>query len=225
MKLIATLLKSVTVVLLAISSASADTLLSNFQQANSYSASMGSGSPSGRYAAEFFAGSLAPVWDMTAVTLKFGGPTLWGAQNNGPILYSAYIFSGANNKPTSQLASLGSFNFTSQTDSILQVTLNPSTQVSLTANSEYWIVVGAVTSCPGGILEGTGTRRNDVVGSNWHYGIYGSLFDGGTFLPTSGGTSTTFLEIQAVPQAVPEPSMLALAGVAAAALYRRWKRP
>jgi len=115
---------------------------------------------------------------------------------------------------------LGSFNFDDLTTSILEVTFNPAARLLLNANSEYWLVVGAVSAHSNGILEGTAGRRNDIVGSGWQYGRCGSLFNSGSFLPAFGN-ATPFLEIQAT---VPEPSIFALAGVAMATLYRRSKR-
>ena len=200
--------------------ASADTLLSNLNQPNSFAAGVRSGSGGGEDAIQFFSGSLAPVWNLDSVTLSFGGPVQWGASDNGPIFYSASIYNGVSNTPTSELAFLGSFNFTNQTASVLQVTFNPSTPVPISSNSEYWILVGAVTTCPSGIWEGTETRYNEVSGTGWQYGEFGTLFNDGTF----GGSPTTdtpFLQIQATPQVVPEPFILAPVGIVAMIAFIR----
>ena|ERR1039458_1021908 len=117
--------------ILAVTSALGDTMLSNLTAPNSYAASIGSGVGEGYGGIEFLTGSLAPVWNLDSATLGLGGPTQWGASDNGPILYSAYIYNSSNNAPTTQLAFLGSFNFTNQTSSVLQVTFNPSAAVSI----------------------------------------------------------------------------------------------
>lgn len=224
MKTVTSLAACTMIVFLSTRLASADTQISNLQQPYSANFGIGSGVASGEGAMQFFTGSLAPVWDLNSVTLLFGGPVQWGTRDNGPILYSAYIFNGSSNAPASQLAFLGSFNFTNQTANSLEVTFTPSTTVPLSSNSDYWIVVGAVTTCPNGILAGTGSHYNQVSGTGWQYGEFGYLFNGDSFLG-SPGPSTGFLEIQASPESVPEPSCLALAAIALAATFSRcWKR-
>ncbi len=220
MKTVTSLVASFTLLSLEVQYASADTMLSNLQQPNSASFSAGSGSGSGEVAIQFLTGSSASVWNLDSVTLSFGGPIQWGTRDNGPILYSASIYNDASDTPTSQLAFLGSFNFTDQTTSVLQVTFDPSTTVSLDSNSEYWIMVGAVTTCPNGILEGTAGHKSDVSGTGWQFGETGFYFNGGTFLGGSSST-TPFLQIQATAQAVPEPFTFTLIGLAATIVFFR----
>jgi len=225
MKTIASLVASFALLCLTVKCASADTLLSNLSEPNSSVWGVKSGPGGGQDAIQFFTGSLAPEWNLDSVTLSFGGPAQWGARDSGPILYSASIYNGASNMPTSKLAFLGSFNFTNQTASVLQIAFNPSTPVTIGPNSEYWIMVGAVTTCPNGILEGTGSSYNEVADSGWQFGENAFLFTDGTFFG-SPDSATPFLQIQATVQTVPEPSTLASAGlVAAIAVCRRCKRP
>jgi|ERR1017187_4297468 hypothetical protein len=196
--------------------ASADTMLSNLTAANSFASSI-----AGNYGGiEFSTGSLAPVWSLDSATLEFGGPSQWGASDTGPILYSAYIYNSSNNAPTTQLGFLGSFNYTNQTASVLPVTFNPSTAISISSNSAYWILVSAVTTCPAGILEGTGGHFNSVTGNGWLFRTYGYYYGSGNQISGSPnpGVSIPYLQIQATVETVPEPFTFALVGLGAAML-------
>lgn len=203
---------------LAASSASAVTQLSNLGEPNSFNDGINS-SASG--AIQFSTGSLAPVWNLDSVTLEFGGLTQLPTGGTLPVLYSAYIYNNSNNAPGSQLAYLGSYNFTNQTASVLQATFNPTTSVSITSNSDYWVIVGANSA---GSLEGTGARFNQITGNGWKFGGFGTYF-GGSYYLGNPGPYTAFLQIDATAQSVPEPFSCALAGlgIGALALWRRCK--
>jgi hypothetical protein len=214
MKTIFSLITSFSLLFLTAPCGWTDPVLVNLDQNFSQSKTIGNGGVYG--AIQFFTGSLAPAWKLDAVTLVFGGPSQWGANNYGPILYNAYIYNGAGNTPTSQLGFLGSFNYTDEVAGISQETFNPTSEISLTSNSEYWIVVGAVTDCPGGQLEGTGSGYNDIPGNGWSYGEFCYYWDGGPAV--NGGGGMPFLEIQATAEPVPEPFSLAMVGLGAVTL-------
>src|ERR1039458_4296053 len=99
----------------------------------------------------------------------------------------------------------------------------------LSSNSAYWILVGAVTACPAGILEGTGSRHNSISGNGWQYGAFGYYYGSGNQLSGSAnpGVSTPFLQIQATAETVPEPFTFALVGLGVGLLvFCHWhKKP
>jgi hypothetical protein len=230
MKISATFRILLALVCLATRTVSADVVLSNFEQPNSMDTTIGNGVSSGLIGIEFFTDNSSAEWELNSSTLEFGGPAALHPSGSGPILYNVYLYNGSNNVPTTSIAFLGSFNFTNETVPILQATFTPSTTVSINPNSEYWMIVGAVTSDLTGVGEGTAGSREGAASDIWSFGSFGYFSGsiGGNL--TSGaplpGLNTPFLEIQATAEAVPEPSMLAPIGLVVFAviiLHRRKK--
>lgn len=223
MKTIISLATFSSLLFLAAITTPAEIMLSNLGETNTLVVEIGNEGVCG--AIQFLTGSTATAWNLDAVTLEFGGPAVFASNN--PILYNTSLYNDTGNAPGSQLAFLGSFDFTNQTAGTLQVTFNSSGSLSINPDSAYWIIVSAETTGYSGALEGTENHNNEVSGNGWQYGAFDWYYPPTRGLLPVPNPGTAFLEIEATAHTVPEPSGFVLAGLGVVAIFfcRLYKSP
>jgi hypothetical protein len=172
--------------------------------------------PATDYAQEFSTGSqgytLTDIQASLSRTSAFdGGVAYLLSDNSGspgtPVAF--FTFPPTSNIPTSGYAN---------------ITVTPTTGVTLAANTDYWFALGNRSSGPTSLLNWANTTSTTTSGPGSLGGLAGSTNRGGTWSTFSGGHALIQVDGTPTVTSVPEPSSALAVGFAALAALCMWAR-